>query len=603
MERPQKEFGLLKNFPRDILGCISVFLPGEALRQIKMTGSKSFWAQWTHPNVVKSVSLGNDFPPIKSWSTFLKEFPSIREVSIATAGESNSTNRLNTLPSSLKKVTIQVHYHGTFDGIFQTDTGEPLNLVEHLPRLETLIIRGPPLYGIDWIKQFPPSLTHLVLPSGSYAPIPIDSMLPASVIHFETNTKADRFKSFPPMLESLKLHSSDLDPSWDLPSTLRTASFFRFVIDGRPDSITVLPRTLTELAVQELPSSCWPFLPPNLLKFQSLLRLPQNSSFRSVVNVDQIGTLDVHTVPLQLLPRSITHLEFQDPSWSFQTTIPTFIAEGENILPPSLKTLIAPAVILWGNTIKSLPSSLTKLSTNILHPDLYQSFPSGLTSLTMKISTVQTLATSLLALPKSLTELEIHAYQLYEAEKNIEQLVFCPLPPKLRSLNVRKVADIGDKYLECSLPHLRNLQLPEAKHFTNQSILLLNHYLTYLDLAQSDQIDGKCFASLPRSLTYLNLHSSTLIHDCDIQHLPRSLEKAFLSNAIHLTDDSIRDFPRLMNRLGIANNENITQSCIPDLPVPLKFGLGHFSVYWWELVFGEVNVTEPESDDDESEGD
>ena len=111
MDTPGTPFRMIHKFPIDILAAIVLFVPGEDIGRLLMTGSKSLWSILTCRNVVKSVKLGNDGIRYQSWPAFMNEFPSLESLHVDNKYEqwwSALGLTLNQLPSTLRNLSLVV---------------------------------------------------------------------------------------------------------------------------------------------------------------------------------------------------------------------------------------------------------------------------------------------------------------------------------------------------------------------------------------------------------------------------------------------------------------------------------------------------------------
>ena len=82
MDTPKRQVSFLESFPPDIWSYFVWYLPGDQLGRLLMTGATLLWQRLKSPNVVKSITLGQDFLVFKSLPRFLDDLPSLDELSI-----------------------------------------------------------------------------------------------------------------------------------------------------------------------------------------------------------------------------------------------------------------------------------------------------------------------------------------------------------------------------------------------------------------------------------------------------------------------------------------------------------------------------------------
>ena len=311
---------------------------------------------------------------------------------------------------------------------------------------------------------------------------------------------------------------------------------------------------------------------------------------------------EVETVPLELLPKSLTKLRIGSGSRHF------FVSGScSSLFPPHLKSFDALHLKLAPNAAKQLPASLTFLSTYHFYEQLCEHLPQGLTSLSF--SNVLLSPKTIQGLPKSLTELNSRFSTCKEGEEywidfktgEKEKVLlsslpeysvhkdyatyFAYLPPNLTSVELMNFVELQDGFIQNqNFSNLLSLTLSRIDQLTDDCVPKLNRHLTHLDVSPSAKITGKCFKSLPRSLTILYLRHSSSIFDEDIQHLPRTLQQLWIDQATHLSNACVRDFPVRCYLIYLSKNTKITQQCIPDLPMQA----GTFVGANWTRMNGKV---------------
>ena len=146
MDTPNSGFQLIHKFPIDILAGIVLFVPGEDIGRLKMTGCKSFWSILTCPNVVKSVNLGEGGIRFNSWPSFMTEFPSLESLRIENGDRhwwSDLGLTINQLPSTLRNLSFRILDFNSCDWLCDRlftipSTCDMIPLGVHLPHLEAL---------------------------------------------------------------------------------------------------------------------------------------------------------------------------------------------------------------------------------------------------------------------------------------------------------------------------------------------------------------------------------------------------------------------------------------------------------------------------------
>lgn len=602
MDAPNATFLALGTFPPDIWAYVAPYLPGEMLGRLKMTGAKSLWVRLRGINAVKSINLGTDFIIFKSWPVFLNELPSIEELVFCSFRDkwwSEFGVRLDMIPSTVRKLRFNVA-HGDFCDIFVSTDGSNLYLDEQLPNLEVLDIKEMNTTTYDWMARLPSSLTNLSIQCWEE-----DIELPQSIIHLCVPRNMSSDMRLPLNLETLDtLKIPNLACLIPPLSTLNT-SCLPGITSERPPYHDFLPRTLTTLELSKhLPVSFWPYL-PSTLKTLSLIDEENMSATvsRNIVNPITGTTHPVKTVPLEDLPRSITHLEMHN-GLDRAYIVPS---EARPLFPPQLTTLRSTYFFLSPAAIQQLPASVKNLTIANLCERGCEHLPRGLTSL--KVQCTWMSPNFLKLLPRSLNFLSLwkasstDGWFDYNTGENLRSISLLPefsryeglqsdlvwqdkhaLPPALNTLYLDNCSNLGDLIANQSLPNLLMLS-SDATKFTDLAIPLLNRQLTSLILPFSAQISGKCFPFLPRSLVILALDYSSAIYDSDIQHLPRTLKVAYLSSAIELTNACISSFPRHLVTLVLLQNSNITKVCLPDLPYSIRASLSppSFLAQNWKL--------------------
>jgi len=583
MKKPNQDSSILENFPTDIWAYLAIHLTGEQLGRLKMTGAKLLWLKLTHPRVVKSVHIGTDFLILKSWPAFLKEFPSIENLTIHIKSQrwwSELDLRLASMPPTLKK--LKFRGWGSVGKFF---SGKKISLKKLVPQLEVLDLGHITTPNHRWLLTAG-CLTKLKSWKWTFR----SSLLPRGLQVVEVNYLLfdDTKDALPPALCKLDIFEgeiSDRNVFAFLPRSMTSVTLPRlgFSIAKSPDIVSQLPRTLTELSIQaHLPSSAWKYLPPSLQKLSFYAdEPPQYPEKRGLVTYDPC--------PLETLPRSITHLEtsahkptlWYPPS---DISLPTYF-------PPRLTTLNIAMNHLSPEGAKLLPSSILSLHLANLCEQICKHLPKGLTSL--KARSVLVGPNLIKLLPKSLTRLrmtyplqddlwidyntginlkrvskrpEYPAHQEYCRSENWGSDIF---PPNLIRLVFHwHCYGVGDSFLEKQkLPNLLELKLDKTCHITNRYIPHLNPHLVSLVIG-SPSITGECFRHLPRSLTHLKLETSS-IQDSDIQHLPRGLKTLYMDDANDLTSCCVADFPDLVY-LSLYENFEIEQSSLPNFPYTLR---------------------------------
>lgn len=669
MDTPKQDVSCLIKFPPDIWAYLVSYLSGEQIGRLKMTGSALLWRKLTFSGVVKAIKLGNDFLQFKSWPAYLNEFLSLEELSIHSPTEvwwSEMGVKLNLIPSTVRKLRFTGPYGLFFDfsNFFVGPKGEDLHFDELLPHLEILDIRTMRLMGCSWMTRCPPTLTKL-----STAQWDGQSELPSSLLHL-TLSRSDAISlrpglKFPPHLETLdlcasvpiinalvpllpasflrltceisqsSLHKVDIGKLPRAMISFHLNSFANLDLFNPPESVSLLPPTLTELDIPALlPTSAWATLPANL---KTLCCRTDQSCTVTSKNVRELDdpfmdetkkgtTLAYHnyalqTYPFNTLPRTLTDLHCVSPGTPGVDNL-FFGPPSEDMLtsyfPLGLTSLSLACAQLAVEVAKLLPTSLTRLKIGALCERVCEFLPSGLRELTghctlMSPNLIKFLPESLtfLALTRAIAtsrwyhdatgcNYQISKFPEYakhvKCESSMDWKGDFSLPPGLTHLKLRNFEMLQDAFImNQQISKLLELRLESGSNqISDLSIPFLSPRLKILILSQSIDITGKSFAALPRCLVWLDLNSASSIFDCDVQHLPRTLKKAYLDSAIHLTDTCVRQLPQNLELISLKKNAKITPSSFPYFPYTLRYSQVYRSVQLakWSIRRGAIDIYE-----------
>lgn len=202
MNGPNYRIPSIAKLPVDILASIVLFVPGEDLGRLKMTGSKSLWHILRCPNLVKSVKLGNHGLQFKSWPAFMNEFPSLGSLRIDNESAqwwSDLGLSADQLPPTLRNLSLlqdDLKDPGHF--FVNKATSDTIHLDEHLPHLQSLKLREHLPTNFDWVAYCPPSLTNLDVRYWSPEIAPPSSLLRFKCINGTPSV-------LPPTLESVSI--------------------------------------------------------------------------------------------------------------------------------------------------------------------------------------------------------------------------------------------------------------------------------------------------------------------------------------------------------------------------------------------------------------
>jgi len=219
--------------------------------------------------------------------------------------------------------------HFSCDRFFKSKTTYPIRLDECLPHLETLEIWDKQATSFDWVSSCPPTLTSLYV----YHWMP-NVALPSSLIHFSSVKQVP--PAFPFSLESLRCeqYSNSLPALTSLTSRIPKVGYL-----AKPEDFGSLPRSLTKLDLNsDLPPETWLSLP------HSLKSLSFNLSDHALMS--RVGGIHQgNTIPLELLPKSITELSIAGEYRQ------TWFVSGcsSSLFPPRLTSFKAPCLHLSPN--------------------------------------------------------------------------------------------------------------------------------------------------------------------------------------------------------------------------------------------------------------
>lgn len=599
-----------------------------------MTGSKVLWSKLCCQNSVKSIIIGNEFVKFKLWPAYLKELPSIQSLEIISHSDQwwNLLQlKLNMLPRTLRKLSI---FNVRLDNssFFLKSDGTALILGDHVPLLEELRLNIHWDPNSAWMVRLPQNLTKLhcisfskgMSPPSSVTNLVLDEVLVIRRAdeHFFPNLVSIRACgiSFIPDL-SPDFHSliiSDMYEQYRLgPNCLAhlPKSLTRLEILVYPETIYSEPQlcndpqsfvpilpNLTTLNTIRLPAECWAFLPRGLTNL-SIRKIPSISAILSLEKINPLNGETVHsrTIPIHLLPRSITELSLQFRQLTFidchdvSSTPDTNTQHETGIFPPFLAMLQLSEAQLSVTAAKQLPSSLQVLSISNIDSSICEHLPRRLTKL--DCTRVVFSPDLIKFLPKSITKLDLFYlatssdinwinpftcqptsvrammtdYSLVHTdESNLLWHNEFRLPSSINHLSLRGFKRTGDSLLDQNLPNLEFLDVAFSDLWTDLAIPHLPQHLKFLNLREASKVTGKCFKDLPRGLTWFNLSASSQIADSDIKHLPAYLEELFLFNAVYLTEASIKDFPKRLKRLHLTKNTTISDQVFLDLPINIQ---------------------------------
>ena len=658
IEEPKRDFSLLLEFPPDIWASIADLLPAEQLGRLKLTGSKSVWQRLRTINTVTRIILGQDFVHFQRWPAFLRDFPSVRELSIMHYNEQwclDCGARLDLMPSTLRKLTLKLN--PTVLPLFFCGEGDkPLYMADHVPLLEYFDLGmewGQPsgvhpgsdfqriftLWDskLPWLTRLPTSLTSLKVTYWNPK-----TPLPTSLIHLHVQNviEYDRLSTttleIPPNLESIKcgtLYGADIIipklpasivvleagylnathnkqyPAWMsiMPKSLITLECDVMHESRSPfgitPNLTLACQSLRELTLNTLPTEHWHCLPQTLCKlvFKNFL-ITSSTVSRSLSHpLDNTKTTFV-TVPIELLPRSITHLDV-DVEYSEIILLDSNTDRSESsqshseFFPPNLTFFRARNLQFTLDTAIALPPTLTTLEVEYFDNRLYEYLPRGLEQLVstqtmMTADSVKFLPSSLTSLHLELTSCDYQWIDPYTAEPmDAGQLMvtyphiyqnsmtcFCEanlaFPQNLKYLYLQGFS--LDDHLSSLMPmYLQELNLSDSPSvLTNAFFPSLPRYLTTLYLQIDVEITGECFEDLPRSLTELHLPKCGKVANSAIKHLPQNLQVLGMNEATQLTEICLIDFPRSLESLRLRDT-SITRRAFPDLPYKIQSKLNN----------------------------
>ena len=209
MDAPKLGVSWLESFPPDIWAYFVWYIPGDQLARLLMTGATLLWHRLMSPNVVKSITLGQDFLVFKSLPRFLDELPSLDELSIHSSHDVRECTlllKIDSIPSRVRKLDLSHFLQKDPDMLFGSH-GSTLKLNEHLPHLQVLDLSSSTFVDNSWMTHSPQSLTSLSIYhfDGSVE-------LPSSLIHFEACyfalSTTSSVSKLPPSFESFVATSS-----------------------------------------------------------------------------------------------------------------------------------------------------------------------------------------------------------------------------------------------------------------------------------------------------------------------------------------------------------------------------------------------------------
>ena len=114
MDTPKRHVSFLESFPPDIWAYFVWYIPGEQLGRLLMTGATLLWRRLKSPNVVKSITLGQDFMVFKSLPRFLDELPSLDELLIHSNNDvwmCKLDLTIDSIPSRVRKLDLSEFLH------------------------------------------------------------------------------------------------------------------------------------------------------------------------------------------------------------------------------------------------------------------------------------------------------------------------------------------------------------------------------------------------------------------------------------------------------------------------------------------------------------
>lgn len=614
------------SFPPEIWANIAVYIPAEQLGRLKLAGCKQLWSKIRAMPHLESAIVGLDQMLFKVWPAFLNEISRILSLELhdpCYVWFPKCHLKLDMMPATLRKLKLNIP-GANLDEFFRGPDQSYLRLNIHTPALESLDLPLDWQSPIKWMDHIPASLTTLRIHTWGGC-----QALPASLKHFfmDYSQSLTDF-NFPIELESFVCGEfcwGGFNPSVygqkvrqltsKFPSSLRRFAGWipaGLLGDDLPQSLTSLegvpctiyPSCLTKLDCKTSPKT-WPTLPSSITVFKSLLDFPNNTT----------SSIDCRNLlPVQLLPKSITHLTLRRPV--LRDPVPTVdfddsfggVDSGPSLpltpitmgmFPPFLRTLQLRSANLSENAAKQLPPSLTILDVYFLDHLIAKHIPGKVTSL--RCITAKLTEELFESLPDSLTSFCIFHDQfnnLPDWESNFKtrfRSIEHPLqwgdeyslPASLTTLVLKLTEDFSDSFLRLhKLPRLETLKVPASTHVTDSGISFLPRSLTCLNLDLSSQITGKSFKDLPATLTALKMSSSSEIFDVDIPSLPPHLDTLHLDSAIHLTDLCVRHFPRSLGHLSLKRNRLLSRNSMRDLPkrmISLSFTTQYFETAVWKL--------------------
>jgi len=397
--------------------------------------------------------LADNFPSLKE----------IRHVCPDTTMLFSTDKLLPFLPHSLRKINLSREL---------TNEG-----VKHLPAgLRTLHAYKSMLVD-DTLKELPKSLTFLDL--GGTHGITNEGLkfLPQSLKHLSlvncSGLSTGALKCVPRSLRHLTINSSvvtDEDVKC-LPKSLKGLVLYGDVT-LTDEGLRNLPRSLHALQAQHCPNITdkgLGFLPP-------LTQL-------------QIGSRNITDFGLKLLPRTLRNLVLHGVNYEMITQ------QGLKNLPESLEDLDVPGEVIYSESLKYLPRSLTRLVTSVcdnLTDEGLANLPPGILELDISLC----------------DEITDHGLTL--------------LPRSLKYLNLFGCSGITDSGVK---------RLPEGlqtfltfSQITDEGLSNLPPNLKTLEVMDANGVTDKGFMSLPKSLVTIRLYNCPWVTGDVLLHLPLQVE-------------------------------------------------------------------------------
>lgn len=379
----------IAHLPPDLWAGFCLYLSGEQLLRVALSGSKAIWSRLCSPGVVKKLDFGNDPVGLKRWPALFNQLPTVEDIILDDRGGSNGwlidwNPHLAELPKMLKSLSILVQEDKLQNFLFNPRFSSQIALASHLPRLESLTCPH------SLISSHPRSLTSLTVRHWTaYDP------LPATLLHFKTRDmdypmQKKKGNFLPQHLKSLSIRNNGLKKELlpQLPKSLEVLDVVTEKFQTQND-LRCLPPLLTHIGfygddawdgpvdlvfgarVQrrtigiDVPSKLWKFLSPTLRTLE-MSGIEGSDATVDVQTPTKGRPGEVHhhrTFPIHLLPRNLTTLKLSFQRIEFITWNSSELDDPDStFFPPSLTHLELLGAQISVSVAKQLPRSIRTLS-------------------------------------------------------------------------------------------------------------------------------------------------------------------------------------------------------------------------------------------------